>query len=274
MRESSSRTTGKSSAKRFTKAGTSAIDSGPSIATPTTRSPWLLFAVVKSAQMRELGLARLAEGRPEVEQDDLLAQVIAESKRLAVDVARGEVGRDVSADATVAQGLPAVAARPPQRRRTPRARRPRRQRAPSWCTRRDRVDRALAEDARARRCSSVVTRPGPAGALVDDLHGARIDVAFHGTAAALKKVPRFARFGSSISVKFDSFFEIQKSKIAGRRRDVLRGAVAQRLHDDDPLLRRAAPWRRRTRRSLRCRARTTPRRRSGAAACSRLPHGS
>ena len=91
-------TTGKSSSKRFTNDGTSATVSGPSMATPTTSSPLRALPVVHRAEVRELGLAGLAVRRPEVEQHDVLAEVVAEAERLAGDVAPGEVRRERAGD--------------------------------------------------------------------------------------------------------------------------------------------------------------------------------
>ena len=54
----------------------------------------VLVLVVNRAKMRHLPFARLAEGRPEVEQNHLLPQMVAKAKRLAFDVAGGEIGGD------------------------------------------------------------------------------------------------------------------------------------------------------------------------------------
>ena len=170
MRESSSVTTGKSSSKRFTNAGTSATVSGPSIATPTTSSPLARCAVVHRAQVRELGLAGLAERRPEIEQDDVLAQVIAQPERLAVDVAPREVGREGTRRGGSARARAAVGGRRerPRCHRTRGARRDRDARRPDRWARitgtaargRNRVAR-LRRHCRERdlRCSRCPTSP-------------------------------------------------------------------------------------------------------------------
>src|ERR1019366_3599342 len=121
--------------------------------------------------MRELGLARLAERRPEIEQDDALAQVIAQPKGLPVDVARGEVRRDRAGPRRPHRGT-----RAPQAPRAPRPSEP-----ASWVAAYggDRVAGAGWESGQAG-LQVGVEGARPARDFMENLHGPRIDIAVPG----------------------------------------------------------------------------------------------